>query len=178
MSKSSENNYMEITAEDYEKVKAMFLGSFSLGSRLEFVRKKRKMTQKELGIRCGFSESTADVRIRQYESDSVRPKEDIVNKMASVLNVPVETFSYTEEGPFSDRLVQFLHWGELFGFISFDSYNPDKETFSIKIENPYLRSPFFNWNIQKEAYASGNKDCSDYDEWLMCDTVKYAPMNP
>ena len=39
------------------------------GQRIRFVREFRHMTQKELGLACGFPEASADVRIRQYESD-------------------------------------------------------------------------------------------------------------
>lgn len=39
----------------------------SIGQRLKFVRRFRRLTQKELGLLMGYSEKTADVRIVQYE---------------------------------------------------------------------------------------------------------------
>ena len=39
------------------------------GQRIRFVREFRHMTQKELGLACGFPKASADVRIRQYESE-------------------------------------------------------------------------------------------------------------
>lgn len=39
----------------------------SIGQRLKFVRRFRRLTQKELGLLMGYSEKTADVRIAQYE---------------------------------------------------------------------------------------------------------------
>lgn len=39
----------------------------SLGQKIKKIRMLRKYTQKELGVMCGFSFSSADVRIAQYE---------------------------------------------------------------------------------------------------------------
>ena len=39
----------------------------SVGERIKRVRNFRGLSQRELGIRAGFDESTADVRINQYE---------------------------------------------------------------------------------------------------------------
>ena len=48
----------------------------SVGHKIRAIRDLRGMTQKELGIKAGFSAATADVRIRQYESHKMIPKED------------------------------------------------------------------------------------------------------
>jgi hypothetical protein len=45
------------------------------------------MTQKYLGLRIGYQESTADVRIAQYESGTRKPKDDLVESIAYVLEV-------------------------------------------------------------------------------------------
>lgn len=42
----------------------------SIGQRLKFVRRFRRLTQKELGLLMGYSEKTADVRIAQYEKNA------------------------------------------------------------------------------------------------------------
>lgn len=42
--------------------------------RLKYFRKRRNLTQKELGMMIGFSESSADVRIAQYELGSENPE--------------------------------------------------------------------------------------------------------
>ena len=41
----------------------------SLGQKIKKIRMLRKYTQKELGVMCGFSFSSADVRIAQYEKN-------------------------------------------------------------------------------------------------------------
>ena len=40
----------------------------AIGERIHFFRTLRGMTQKYLGVRLGFDEKSADVRIAQYES--------------------------------------------------------------------------------------------------------------
>ena len=45
----------------------------SIGQRLKFVRRFRRLTQKELGLLMGYSEKTADVRIAQYEKNARTP---------------------------------------------------------------------------------------------------------
>ena len=52
-----------------------------------YLRKQQHMTQKQLGLAVGFSESTADVRIAQYESGARAPKAQLIHRIASVLEV-------------------------------------------------------------------------------------------
>ena len=47
--------------------------------RLKEARTDKNMTQKELGLAVGFSESTADIRIGQYESVARAPKEQLLH---------------------------------------------------------------------------------------------------
>ena len=62
----------------------------SIGSKIRLLRMKKGITQKELGMKLGFTESTAEVRIAQYETDSRIPREDLLNRIADALNVNVE----------------------------------------------------------------------------------------
>ena len=66
------------------------------GERIKRIRVKRGMTQKELGIAVGFPERSADVRIAQYESGTRKPKEDLVNALARVLNVSPHAIADTD----------------------------------------------------------------------------------
>lgn len=81
----------------------------SFGQRLKFVRRFRRLTQKELGILMGYSEKTADVRIAQYEKNARSPKADTIAKLAEVLNVSPAVFSQTIcTSP--DDLLQSMYW--------------------------------------------------------------------
>ena len=50
----------------------------TVGKKIQYLRKQQHMTQKQLGLAVGFSESTADVRIAQYESGARAPKVNIL----------------------------------------------------------------------------------------------------
>lgn len=59
----------------------------SVGERIKFHRKRRGMTQRELGMEMGFPPTSADVRIAQYESGSRSPKGPMLNALAAALEV-------------------------------------------------------------------------------------------
>lgn len=62
----------------------------TFGRKLKHLRQKNHLTQKELGIALGFPEDSADVRIAQYETDTRKPRDEILVKMAKTLNVPLD----------------------------------------------------------------------------------------
>ena len=66
----------------------------SIGQRLKFVRRFRRLTQKELGLLMGYSEKTADVRIAQYEKNARTPNAETTAKLAEVLKVSPAVFQY------------------------------------------------------------------------------------
>ena len=47
-----------------------------LGERIKRIRTFRGLTQRELGLKLGYEERNADVRVAQYESGSRTPKTD------------------------------------------------------------------------------------------------------
>ena len=59
----------------------------NMGKRIRHFRILRGMTQKALGIAVGFPESSADVRIAQYESGARTPKRELLCQLAAVLGV-------------------------------------------------------------------------------------------
>lgn len=59
----------------------------AIGERIRFFRNLRGMTQKYLGMRVGFPERTADIRMAQYEAGTRTPKADLVEALAYVLEV-------------------------------------------------------------------------------------------
>ena len=57
------------------------------GMRIRHFRILRGMTQKALGVAVGFTESSADVRIAQYESGVRTPKRELLCQLAAALAV-------------------------------------------------------------------------------------------
>ena len=50
----------------------------------ESFRKRKGLTQKELGVQLGFKESTADIRMAQYEAEKRVPKDDLIETLSSI----------------------------------------------------------------------------------------------
>lgn len=59
----------------------------SIGGKIKRIREHLGLSQKQLGLRCGFSESTADVRIRQYESNKKVPREKALKTLCYALEI-------------------------------------------------------------------------------------------
>ena len=59
----------------------------AMGERLRFFRKLRGMKLKELGLRLGFPEKSADVRMAQYESETRTSKAELTAALAHALDV-------------------------------------------------------------------------------------------
>jgi len=64
-----------------------FVSPGSIGGKIKKYRELRGWSQKELGIRCGFSASTADVRIAQYEKNRKIPREKVLKDIAAALQI-------------------------------------------------------------------------------------------
>lgn len=93
----------------------------SIGMRIKRIREFRKLTQKELGIQCGFNEDNADVRIRQYENDSKIPREENLKNISKVLKI---SYSVLMPGSEYEELIENLLWAEeVFGEIDLFSFS-------------------------------------------------------
>lgn len=100
--------------------------SMTQGERIKLIRELRNMTQKELGLACGFPEGSADVRIRQYESNKKAPKKDTLNEIADVLKVHVYSIMPYETSNATDTL-ETLFWLETLGIIDLFKMNSENE---------------------------------------------------
>ena len=59
----------------------------AMGERIRYFRKLRKLKLKELGLRLGFPEKSADVRMAQYEAETRTPKAELTAALAHALDV-------------------------------------------------------------------------------------------
>ena len=94
------------------------------GERIKYIRTSRKMTQKQLGLLCGFSENTADVRIRQYESSAKAPKQDTLMLIAKALKVSYISIKNYDLGAAEDVL-ETLFWLDTQNGIDLFSLQPE-----------------------------------------------------
>lgn len=119
----------------------------SFGTRLKYIRNFRGYSQAQLGKMLGFSDSSADVRISQYESDTRMPKAEMVQKIADALQV--STACLTAPVPSTPlEILEFYFWLEEF---------PSSDYVSI----------FKEWTQQNALYTSGQISWEEYLEWKL-----------
>ena len=79
-----------------------------LGERIKRIRTFRGLTQRELGLKLGYEERNADVRIAQYESGYRVPKNNTLMEMAKILNINYIHFVGVTPGCAEDIMLTFL----------------------------------------------------------------------
>ena len=80
-----------------------------LGERIKKIRTFRGLTQRELGLKLGYEERNADVRVAQYESGYRVPKKDTLMEIAKILNVNYINF-ITETPGCAEDIIQTFFW--------------------------------------------------------------------
>ena len=120
----------------------------SVGEKIKRIRNFRGLTQKELGNLIGFNDSTADVRIAQYESGMRTPKIDILSKIADILDVNIDSLrepcSYSEE----DVMLMLFELEEHYMTIIWkmpEIYKNISSNHAIQISSPILEKYITKW---------------------------------
>ena len=139
----------------------------AIGERIRFFRNLKGMTQKFLGVKIGFPEKAADVRLTQYETGSRTPKPELTNALANALGVSAMALNI----PDIDSEVGLMHTlfalEDIYGF-KIDKLNgevyikldKDKGTSYIS-----LLERFTAWQKEAEKYRNGEISKEEYDRW-------------
>lgn len=150
----------------------------TLGKRIKRIRTYRGMTQKELGIRLGYKESTADVRIAQYESDQRRPKTDTLYQMAEILAIHLFYLVKAKEGSL-EELLQTLLWmeeenpdlvqlcflGDTESKVSEERRELQTDRVRIRINDQKIESVIAEWLRKRIEVKKGILSEAEYLEW-------------
>lgn len=83
----------------------------TLGERIKIIRNFRQLTLEELGIKVGFEGKGANVRISQYESDSKKPRQEMILKLAEALDCNYKALDDYSLGSAED-IIETLFWLE------------------------------------------------------------------
>lgn len=143
-----------------------------VGERIRQIRTLRGLTQKELGMRVGFSEKSADNRIRQYEIGKMEPRADLLSKIADALNVE-PTILFTQDYPTISAIQQIFF--DLEKIIDLTIDKKDGE-FVLRIDKesdyyPEFQELLSNWYYAKQhllpsvEYQHGLDQTDSYDLW-------------
>ena len=148
----------------------------TLGKKIKEYRLLHDMTQKELGMKIGFSASTDDSRIRKYEGDLMAPKSEIRNKLVQALDVDPSALSDIDIRSIEDVVRTFFFMEEYLGF-EIESFNSDQlslfnkeKTYYSKWDISTLNSYMYIWyeqkknllNIKNDNQEDSNKE---YELW-------------
>ena len=104
-----------------EESERIFVSWGSLGAKIKKYRELRGLTQKQLGMLCGFSATTADVRIGQYENNKKVPRDKALKDLARALEI--------DESALLDGDMLFLNniYHALFDIEDFHGLHPVKK---------------------------------------------------
>ena len=137
------------------------------GERIKHFRNLRGMTMKYLGQEVGFSESTADVRLAQYESGSRTPKADLIEKLAEALEVSPRALAV----PDIDNYIGLAHTlftledryglkvGEIDGEVCLRLDKSKGMTYLNMLDI------LLAWQEQAAKLEAGEITKADYDQW-------------
>ena len=137
------------------------------GERIKHFRNLRGMTMKYLGQEVGFSESTADVRLAQYESGSRTPKADLIEKLAEALEVSPRALAVPE----IDNYIGLAHTlftledryglkvGEIDGEVCLRLDKSKGMTYLNMLDI------LLAWQEQAAKLETGEITKADYDQW-------------
>jgi len=139
----------------------------AIGERIRFFRNLKGMTQKLLGVKVGFPEKTADIRLAQYESGTRTPKSDLTQSLADALGVSTMALNV----PDIDTDIGFMH--TLFALEDIYGLKIDKldDEICIRLDKNRgtsyisLLQRFSAWQKEAEKYRNGEISKEEYDKW-------------
>ena len=136
----------------------------SVGRKIRAIRDLRGMTQKDLGIKAGFSAATADVRIRQYESNKMVPKEDKLKEIADALDIDVSALKSHDIYSDLDLMQILFEIEEIYGL----EIGKDANRYILSFDEDHPLFRFINnnldsWYLAKSKLLSYSEE-SGYDD--------------
>lgn len=137
------------------------------GERIRFIRNLRGITQKFLGLKVGFSERTADIRIAQYESGSRTPKADLIEKIADTLDVSTEALNVPDIDSYTGLMHTLFAIEDLYG-LKIDTLDDEicirvnRQNVSMYTKMTILLTP---WEEMAQKYRNGEISREEYDDW-------------
>lgn len=145
----------------------------SIGDRIKKARVFRGMTQKELGIAVGFNEKNADVRIAQYESNTRRPKDNLLYKMADVLDVGF--FALYEPRQYNAESIMYSLFDQgndpmrvqLEEVLTTDSLQRPQKRIAIIYNYDHLDEYLREWKLRREQVLNHTITVKEYTEWVV-----------
>ena len=139
----------------------------AIGERIHFLRTLRGMTLKYLGIEVGFPESSADVRLAQYESGTRTPKSEMVSVLAQKLDVSPQALTVPDIDSYIGLMHTLFTLEDTYGLYIDESdedvcLRVDKSNGKSAAE---LHKMLYTWLDIAKQFKDGSISKDDYDKW-------------
>ena len=139
----------------------------AIGERIRFFRNLKGMTQKQLGVKIGFSEKTADIRMAQYESGTRNPKADATNDLAKVFEVSPQALNVPDIDSYDGLMHTLFTLEDLYGF-KIDTLSDEvciRLDKGMGMNYTIMFDMFSAWNEQAQKFRNGEITKEEYDQW-------------
>ncbi len=139
----------------------------AIAERIYFFRLMKNITQKALGIACGFPEKNADVRIAQYESGDRTPKADVVESLARVLEVSPKALDVPDIDSYTGLMHTLFALEDRYGLrmVSVEGQPALQVDVWKNRESAQLNQMMCAWMEQAEKFRNGEISKEEYDAW-------------
>ena len=145
----------------------------TIGEKIKNARNLRGLTQKELGIKLGFDEKSADVRIAQYESGTRTPRLELLSEIAAVLDVNINSL----KNPSLENTETFIHLlfdleqeskklhTNNFSIISVSDERGNSQP-ALQFHNHLLNEFLSEWQLRRKELNEKIITEEEYAEWM------------
>lgn len=133
------------------------------GNRLKHFRKLRGLTQKQLGTLTGYPESSADMRIAQYENGRRTPKSETIKVLSDCLDVDPVALDCPEIGSDLKVILQILFQMEDTFGLSVHEYESNPVLW-LDCESE-LKDMLHEWALKASQLRNGVISREEYDQW-------------
>ena len=139
----------------------------AIGERMRWFRTAIGMTQKELGMKLGFSEQTAVIRVGQYENEKRTPKQDMINQMARIFDVAPEAITVPNIDNYYGLMHTLFTLEDRYGLsiAEIDGEICLKQNINHQNYDRYLADRLRDWNEEKQRLNNGSILVSEYNHW-------------
>ena len=140
----------------------------AVGRRIRYFRQKNNLTQKQLGELMGYSKSTAEVRVNQYENEIRLPKADTLAKLGEIFGVDASVFKIPD---IENRVGLMQTFFALEDFAGWKLTKVDGK-FAVVLgssaqgpQKMFDDSILQEWLDKQEAVARGELTYEEYNAW-------------
>ena len=141
----------------------------NIGKRIRYFRKKNGLKQKELGLKLGYSEVSAEARICQFENNKRRPRTGKIRELALLFDISPKALTVDEIDSTDIMMHTLFAIEDIYGLNIVQEGNQVMLEFSLPdmAENGQTRQMvgLLDWCKKQDEFRYGQISKTDYDHW-------------